>query len=94
MKAKADRILTFENPGGAFYLMLDISNIIGLKHKSGEIVSSDASFSEMLLRYKGVAVVPGGAFGLVNSVRISFATDDENIINACERINSFVSALK
>ena len=73
--------------------MLDISKLIKLRYKGAEIIKSDFSFSELLLKSTGVAVVPGSAFGMANYIRISFATNDENIIKACERINSFISKL-
>ena len=73
--------------------MLNIEKLIGLRHVGGADIGSDISFAELLLKEKGVAVVPGSAFGLAHFVRISFATQDEDIIKACERINSFVSDL-
>ena len=73
--------------------MLDISKLIQLRYKDAEIIKSDFSFSELLLKNSGVAVVPGSAFGMPNYIRISFATNDENIIKACERIHSFISKL-
>ncbi|MFL2827502.1 MAG: pyridoxal phosphate-dependent aminotransferase [Paracoccaceae bacterium] len=88
-----NKLLTFKKPLGGFYLMLDISKLIKLRYKGVEIIKSDFSFSELLLKNTGVAVVPGSAFGMPNHIRISFATNDENIIKACERINSFISEL-
>ena len=88
-----NKLLTFKKPSGGFYLMLDISKLIKLRYKGAEIIKSDFSFSELLLKNTGVAVVPGSAFGMPNYIRISFATNDENIIKACERINSFISKL-
>ena len=88
-----NKLLTFKKPLGGFYLMLDISKLIKLRYKGVEIIKSDFSFSELLLKNTGVAVVPGSAFGMPNYIRISFATNDDNIIKACERINSFISKL-
>ena len=88
-----NKLLSFKKPSGGFYLMLDISKLIKLRYKGVEVINSDFSFSELLLKNKGVAVVPGSAFGMPNYVRISFATNDENIIKACERINAFISKL-
>ena len=88
-----NKLLAFEKPSGGFYVMLDISKLIKLRHKGVEIIKSDFSFSELLLKNTGVAVVPGSAFGMPNYIRISFATNDDNIIKACERINSFTSKL-
>jgi aspartate aminotransferase len=88
-----NKLLAFKKPSGGFYLMLDISKLIKLRYKGVEIIKSDFSFSELLLKNTGVAVVPGSAFGIPNYIRISFATNDDNIIKACERINSFISKL-
>ena len=88
-----NKLLAFKKPSGGFYLMLDISKLIKLRYKGVEIIKSDFSFSELLLKNTGVAVVPGSAFGMPNHIRISFATNDENIIKACERINAFISKL-
>ena len=88
-----NKLLAFKKPSGGFYLMLDISKLIKLRYKGVEIIKSDFSFSELLLKNTGVAVVPGSAFGMPNYIRISFATNDDNIIKACERINSFISKL-
>ncbi|MFL2806662.1 MAG: pyridoxal phosphate-dependent aminotransferase [Paracoccaceae bacterium] len=88
-----NKLLRFKKPSGAFYLMLDVSRLIKLRYKGADIIKSDFSFSELLLKNTGVAVVPGSAFGMPNYIRISFATNGENIIKACERINSFISKL-
>ena len=89
-----NKLLTLKKPLGGFYLMLDINKLIKLRYQGVQIIKSDFSFSELLLKNTGVAVVPGSAFGMPNYIRISFATNGENIIKACERITSFISKLK
>ena len=58
------------------------------------MIETDFIFAELLLKNEGVAVVPGSAFGAPNHIRISFATQNENIIKACKKIISFVSSLE
>ena len=47
-------------------------------------------FAEALLVDKGVAVVPGSAFGLKNHVRLSIATSEDNLRNALKRLAEFI----
>jgi aspartate aminotransferase len=54
-------------------------------------VNDDLEFAEALLVDKGVAVVPGTAFGLKNHMRLSIATSEENLNNALERIAQFIN---
>lgn len=73
--------------GGAFYAFPDAREAISKLHQAGKIkVASDMALSEYLLETKGVAVVPGSAFGAEGYFRISFATSMENLINALDRI--------
>jgi len=48
--------------------------------------ATDVAFSEYLLEYGGVTVVPGSAFGSEGYIRLSFATSMENLKQALERI--------
>lgn len=82
-----------EIPGGAFYVMMNISKLIGMKYDGIEITGS-LVFSELLLEQTLTAVVPGVAFGADNYVRLSYAVSEENIKKGLERINEFVSVLK
>ena len=86
--------LDLSRPDGAFYLMINIEKLINKYYDGQNIINSDISFSELLLLHHGVAVVPGSAFGAKNSIRISFATKDQNIIQACSRINEFVAKVQ
>jgi aspartate aminotransferase len=72
---------------GTFYVFPNISAAIA--SKAG--VDDDLSFAEALLVDKGVAVVPGTAFGLKNHMRLSIATSEENLRNALIRIAEFLS---
>ena len=81
-------------PSGAFYLLVNIERAINLKYQKTNLIETDFIFTELLLKNAGVAVVPGSAFGAPNHIRISFATQNENIIKACKKIISFVSSLE
>ena len=80
-------------PEGAFYVYPDISGLIGKKTQNGKIISSDEDFCTFLLEEVGVAVVFGSAFGLSPNFRISYATSDELLTDACERITNFCGSL-
>ncbi len=79
-------------PQGAFYLFIDISDIIG-KDYHGKKIESAADFAEALLQDKAVALVSSEDFGIDNHVRISFATSMENLKKGADRIEEFVSEL-
>jgi aspartate aminotransferase len=80
-------------PEGAFYVMLDITGIIG-KKCGGKKIAGSMDFTECLLNKSLVAVVPGIAFGADHFVRLSYATSRENIENGLERIAEFVRGLQ
>ena len=71
-------LLKANTPEGAFYVMLNISGVLGKRYQGAEITGSD-SFAEMLINAKQVAVVPGKAFGADDHVRMSYAISRENI---------------
>lgn len=80
-------------PKGAFYVMMNISALRG-KACNGEVISDSITFSELLLKNKLTAVVPGSAFGADDYVRLSYATKQEEILKGMTRIKEFVSSLK
>ena len=81
-------------PEGAFYVYPSCACCIGKTTSDGTVISDDESFATALLEAEGVAVVHGAAFGLSPFFRISYATSDENLKNACERIQRFCAGLK
>lgn len=81
-------------PDGAFYVFPSCEKLIGKKTESGKIIESDEDFVTELLQAQGVACVHGSAFGLGPNFRISYATDDESLKQACERIQTFCGSLK
>ena len=80
-------------PEGAFYVFPNCSGIIGKKTKNGKILDNDEDVVTALLEDAGVAVVQGSAFGLEGYFRISYATSDELLSSACNRISKFCSEL-
>ena len=80
-------------PKGAFYMMLNISALIG-KSLNGRTIGGSDDFAEMLLESQRVAVVPAHAFGDDRYVRLSYATSRERITLGLARIAEFVKELK
>ena len=80
-------------PEGAFYVYPNISDLIGRTTKNGKVILTDEDFCTALLEEVGVAVVFGSAFGLSPNFRISYATSDNLLFDACKRINKFCRSL-
>ena len=85
--------ITCAKPEGAFYVFPNCKNIFGKKTANGIIINNDEDFVSALLEEAGVAVVQGSAFGMSGYFRISYATSDELISAACERIKKFCNSL-
>ncbi|ABR48805.1 aminotransferase, class I and II [Alkaliphilus metalliredigens QYMF] len=77
-------------PNGAFYIMMNISQLIG-KVVDGKIINGSMDFAEVLLDRTHVAVVPGIAFGVDHLVRLSYANSMENITEGLNRIDKFLN---
>ena len=86
--------ITCPRPEGAFYVYPDISGCIGKATPAGKIITNDADFATYLLEDTGVAVVFGAAFGLSPNFRVSYATSDAILTEACTRIQTFCAALQ
>ena len=80
-------------PEGAFYVYPSIAGLIGKATRDGKRIEMDEDFAKELLNYTGVAVVFGAAFGLSPNFRISYATSDDELTDACQRIASFCATL-
>ena len=76
-------------PEGAFYVYPSCEGLIGKTAPSGNVINSDSDFANELLEAEGVAVVFGGAFGLSPFFRISYATSNAVLEEACSRIQRF-----
>ncbi|WP_145110569.1 pyridoxal phosphate-dependent aminotransferase [Cereibacter sediminicola] len=85
--------ITCPNPEGAFYVYPDISGCIGKTSAGGAKITDDEAFASALLEETGVAVVFGAAFGLSPNFRVSYATSDEVLREACARIQAFCAGL-
>lgn len=80
-------------PEGAFYVYPSVADCIGKTSAGGRAISTDEDFALALLEEEGVATVFGAAFGLSPFIRISYATGDDILRDALERISRFVSGL-
>ncbi|WP_417270226.1 pyridoxal phosphate-dependent aminotransferase [Celeribacter sp.] len=85
--------ITCPMPEGAFYIYPDISGCIGKTSKGGTKIETDEDFCTALLEEHGVAVVFGAAFGLSPNFRVSYATSDAALTEACTRIQAFCADL-
>lgn len=81
------------SPEGAFYVYPSCEKLIGKKTAAGKIITDDATFCSELLEAEGVAVVFGSAFGLGPNFRISYATSEKLLEEACVRIQRFTASL-
>ena len=81
-------------PPGAFYVYPSCVGVIGKQTPKGNTINTDEDFMNYLLDSEGVAGVHGEAFGLSPYFRISYATDNKTLIDACERIERACSNLK
>jgi aspartate aminotransferase len=101
-KARRDLVVSMLNqskglkcptPEGAFYVYPSCAGVIGKKTGKGKAIGSDEDFARELLDETGVAVVFGSAFGLSPAFRISYATADSVLEDACARIQRFCASL-
>ncbi|MBO1074859.1 pyridoxal phosphate-dependent aminotransferase [Roseomonas marmotae] len=81
-------------PEGAFYVFPSIHGCLGKTTASGKTIETDEDFVTALLEDEGVAAVHGSAFMFPGHFRISYATDDASLIEACTRIQRFCAGLK
>lgn len=86
--------ITCPTPEGAFYVYPSCAGLIGKTAPSGKVIETDEDFVSELLEAEGVAVVHGSAFGLGPNFRISYATSEELLEEACIRIQRFCASLR
>jgi aspartate aminotransferase len=86
--------LVCPTPEGAFYVYPSCEALIGRTAPSGRVIGSDKDFANELLETEGVAVVFGEAFGLSPFFRISYATSEAVLEDACGRIQRFCASVK
>ena len=85
--------LNCATPEGAFYVYPSCEGLIGKTAPSGKVIANDEDFASELLEAEGVAVVHGAAFGLSPFFRISYATSEAILEDACTRIQRFCGAV-
>ncbi|NOG72513.1 pyridoxal phosphate-dependent aminotransferase [Roseicella sp. DB1501] len=85
--------LRCHKPEGAFYVFPSMQGCIGKTTKSGKRIETDEDFCLALLEEEGVACVHGAAFMYPGYFRISYATSDEALQDACTRIRRFCEGL-
>lgn len=86
--------LTCPTPEGAFYVYPSCAETIGKRTEGGKVIETDEDFVTELLMSEGVAAVHGSAFGLGPNLRISYATSDAVLEEACRRIQRFCGSLR
>jgi aspartate aminotransferase len=100
-QAKRDLVLATVNaipgvvcprPQGAFYVFPDISVAFGKSH-NGKRIANDVDLCNALLEAKGVACVPGSAFGDPNALRISYTCPTEQLPEGLKRFREFFAEL-
>ncbi len=89
-----NRINKIENlsclmPKGAFYIMMNIKDILN-KEIHGKIIKTSDEFAEYILEKINVALVPGTGFDASNYMRLSYATSMDNIVEGLDRLEDFI----
>lgn len=85
--------LSCRKPNGAFYLYVNCEALLGKKAPNGTVISTDNQLVTYLLDEGNVALVSGDAFGLSPYFRISYATAESVLTEACARIKKAITAL-
>ncbi|MCM2343033.1 MAG: pyridoxal phosphate-dependent aminotransferase [Alphaproteobacteria bacterium] len=86
--------ITCPTPEGAFYVYASCAGCLGKETPDGKVIETDTDFVNYLLDSQGVACVQGEAFGLSPYFRISYATSDQALADACGRIQKACKALR
>ena len=101
-QAKRDQVMAVMNsipglicprPQGAFYVFPDISCAFGKSH-GGSRIDNDVDFCNLLLDTKGVACVPGSAFGEPRALRISYTCPTAQLPEGLKRFQEFFAELR
>lgn len=85
--------ISCHKPEGAFYVFPSVAGCLGKISAGGRRIGTDEDFALALLEEQHVATVHGGSFGMSPYLRISYATDDAALAEACRRIAAFCAAL-
>jgi len=81
-------------PEGAFYAFVDCAGLIGATSAGGRRLHTDEDVALALLEEVDVAVVHGSAFGLGPYLRVAYALEDGQLLEACEAIGRFCRTLR
>ncbi len=81
-------------PEGAFYVYPSCAELMGKTAPSGKVIETDEDFVMELLETEGVAAVHGSSFGMGPNLRISYATSNAALEDACNRIQRFCANLR
>ena len=84
--------ISCRKPQGAFYIMMNIRQLLGRTY-NGRVLESSMDFAELLLAEKQVAVVPGVAFEAEGYCRLSYAVSADQINRGLDRIEEYVRTL-
>lgn len=84
--------IAYTEPQGAFYIFVNVSEVYG-KSYEGQVINGSLAFADAALK-KGVAVVPGVAFGNDDCIRLSYATSMEDIKEGLNRLSDFIREVK
>jgi aspartate aminotransferase len=87
------RFIKCPSPEGAFYVYPSCAEAIGRKAPDGSTIETDVDFCNALLETEGVAVVQGSAFGTGPNFRVSYATSNALLEDACRKIQRFCGSL-
>tara|TARA_R110000782_G_scaffold268047_1_gene364003 strand:- start:7691 stop:8893 length:1203 start_codon:yes stop_codon:yes gene_type:complete len=85
--------ISCSTPEGAFYVYPSLAQVIGKKTRAGTVIETDQDFVIELLKAEGCATVHGSAFGLSPFFRLSYATSNALLEDACRRIQCFCASL-
>jgi aspartate aminotransferase len=86
--------ITCNTPQGAFYVYPSCAGCIDKITSEGNTIKSDEDFMNYLLDSEGIVGVHGEAFGLSPYFRLSYATDEQTLNDACDRIKRACTKLK
>ncbi|WP_334129785.1 pyridoxal phosphate-dependent aminotransferase [Sneathiella sp.] len=85
--------LECNTPDGAFYVFVGCEALLGMTTPKGQKLATDMDFAMYLMEEAGVAVVPGSGFMADGFIRISYASSEDDLKNACAAIGDAVSKL-
>lgn len=86
-------VLSCKKPQGAFYIMINISKMLGSVIDE-QVIDNSIDFCKLLLKKQKVVVIPGDGFGVGDYVRISYAASMDSIKEGINRIVKFAKEYK